>query len=78
MLTVVWIYFFLPEIKNRTLEEVDELFEARLPAREFRNYVCVGRHISDEKVITQVDERSGSAGKDKEAEQTVTHIEKSA
>jgi SP family sugar:H+ symporter-like MFS transporter len=44
-ITVVWVYFYLPEIKNRTLEEIDEMFEARLPARKFRKYVCTGRHV---------------------------------
>ena len=43
LITVVWIYIFLPEIKNRTLEEIDEMFEAQLPARKFRKYVCTGR-----------------------------------
>jgi MFS transporter, SP family, sugar:H+ symporter len=38
---VAWFYLFLPETKDRTLEELDELFEARLPARKFRGYVCV-------------------------------------
>ncbi|KAL1619831.1 hypothetical protein SLS54_006429 [Diplodia seriata] len=42
-LTVVWVYFYLPEVKNRTLEEIDEMFEMRLPARKFRKYVCTGR-----------------------------------
>ncbi|KAH6662538.1 MFS transporter [Halenospora varia] len=37
-----WVWFFLPEVKNRTFEEIDEMFEARLPARKFRHYVCVG------------------------------------
>ncbi|KAH3913600.1 hypothetical protein HBH56_105240 [Parastagonospora nodorum] len=52
-LTVIWVYFYLPEIKNRTLEEIDEMFEARLSARKFRKYVCVGRHVpdSDEKIV---------------------------
>ncbi|KAF2818647.1 MFS monosaccharide transporter-like protein [Ophiobolus disseminans] len=52
-LTVVWVYFFLPEIKNRTLEEIDEMFEAKLPARQFRKYVCMGRQAAgaDEKVV---------------------------
>lgn len=39
---MAWVYFYLPEIKNRTLEEIDEMFEARLPARKFRKYVCTG------------------------------------
>lgn len=39
-LTALWIYLFYPETKDRTLEEIDELFEARLPARKFRKYQC--------------------------------------
>ncbi|KAF2182994.1 general substrate transporter [Zopfia rhizophila CBS 207.26] len=46
-LTVAWVYFFLPEIKNRTLEEIDEMFEAKLPAKKFRKYVCTGRYMPD-------------------------------
>ena len=42
---MVWIYFYLPEIKNRTLEEIDEMFEARLPGRKFRKYVFTGPHL---------------------------------
>ncbi|KAF2740095.1 general substrate transporter [Polyplosphaeria fusca] len=49
LLTVAWVYFFLPEIKNRTLEEIDEMFDARLPARKFRKHVCTGRYVGDEK-----------------------------
>ncbi|OCL15378.1 MFS transporter [Glonium stellatum] len=48
--TAVWIYFFLPETQNRTLEEIDEMFEARLPARKFRKHKCVGKVISDDKL----------------------------
>ncbi|KAK1759961.1 general substrate transporter [Echria macrotheca] len=38
--SALWVYLFLPEVKDRTLEEIDEMFEARLPARKFRKYVC--------------------------------------
>lgn len=40
---VVFIYFCLPEVKGRTLEEIDEMFAQNLPARKFRSYVCTGR-----------------------------------
>lgn len=40
--SVVWSYFFFPELKARSLEEVDELFEARLSARHFDKYETVG------------------------------------
>ncbi|GAB1315359.1 Major facilitator-type transporter ecdD (Fragment) [Madurella fahalii] len=46
-ISALWIYFFLPEVKGRTLEEIDEMFEARLPARKFRKYVCVGQGRRD-------------------------------
>ncbi|KAK7696813.1 hypothetical protein SLS64_014192 [Diaporthe eres] len=42
-LAAAWVFFFLPEVKDRSLEEIDEMFEARLPARKFRQYVSVGR-----------------------------------
>lgn len=41
--------FFLPETKGRKLEEIDEMFEARLPARKFRHYVCTNSLVSEEK-----------------------------
>jgi SP family sugar:H+ symporter-like MFS transporter len=31
------------------------MFEAKLPARQFRKYVCVGRHASDEKIVGEKD-----------------------
>lgn len=32
---VILTYFFIPELKGRTLEEVDELFETDMPLRKF-------------------------------------------
>ena len=36
-LSAVWAYFRLPELKGRTYEELDILFEKRVPAREFKS-----------------------------------------
>lgn len=74
MVTVVWIYIYLPEIKNRTLEEIDEMFEAKLPARKFRQYVCTGRHITDEKLARKSTEEAVWSNEKAVAEATV-HIE---
>ncbi|KAI0017855.1 MFS transporter [Xylariomycetidae sp. FL0641] len=38
----VFAWFFLPETRDRTLEEIHEMFEAEVPAREFKGYVCAG------------------------------------
>jgi SP family general alpha glucoside:H+ symporter-like MFS transporter len=35
----IWAYFRLPECKGRTYEELDILFENRIPARKFKKYV---------------------------------------
>ncbi|QPG98007.1 hypothetical protein C2857_007145 [Epichloe festucae Fl1] len=35
---LVWCYFRLPESRNRTYEELDMLFQRRVPAREFKRY----------------------------------------
>ncbi len=35
------MYFLLPEVKGRSLEEIDELFQNRVPLREFPSYACV-------------------------------------
>jgi hypothetical protein len=37
---VLWFYFFIPETKARSLEELDEMFEANVPARSFKQYQC--------------------------------------
>lgn len=56
-----WIWFYLPEVKGRTLEQIDEMFEARVPARKFRKYQCTGHHVAlDEKPQT-VHVESGSS-----------------
>lgn len=51
VVSATWVFFFLPEVRNRTLEEIDEMFEARLPARRFEGYVCAGvvGGLSDDK-----------------------------
>ncbi|KAB5585104.1 general substrate transporter [Coniochaeta sp. 2T2.1] len=55
VLTAAWVFFFFPETKDRTLEQIDEMFEARLPARKFRGYNCTrtaanAHAVADEKV----------------------------
>ncbi|KIX96377.1 uncharacterized protein Z520_07643 [Fonsecaea multimorphosa CBS 102226] len=37
----IFIYFMLPEIRGRTLEEIDEMFRNKVPTKDFPNYVCV-------------------------------------
>ncbi|OAL44464.1 MFS monosaccharide transporter-like protein [Pyrenochaeta sp. DS3sAY3a] len=63
--TALWVFIYLPEIKNRTLEEIDEMFEAKLPARRFRKYVCTGHQVGGEEKTGAVQERRRSSGSEK-------------
>ncbi|KAI1111577.1 MFS transporter [Nemania sp. NC0429] len=69
---VVFAYLFLPETRDRTLEEIHEMFENRVPARKFKTYICVGvesyaaaagkEPVQHEEVV--VNERAASSGGD--------------
>ena len=37
---LLFYFFFLPEMTGRSLEEVNELFNAGVPARKFATYQC--------------------------------------
>ncbi|PIG82279.1 sugar transporter [Aspergillus arachidicola] len=39
---IAFVYFLLPETKDRSLEELDEMFQNRVPTKEFSTYVCTG------------------------------------
>ncbi|RDL41643.1 uncharacterized protein BP5553_01622 [Venustampulla echinocandica] len=41
-LLVLFTIFFLPETRDRTLEEVHEMFENKVPTHKFKTYVCTG------------------------------------
>jgi hypothetical protein len=35
--TIIALYFFYPETSGRTYQELDELFERKVPARKFKS-----------------------------------------
>lgn len=39
LLSCIWCYFRLPECKGRTFEELDIMFERKVPTRQFKDYV---------------------------------------
>jgi MFS transporter, SP family, sugar:H+ symporter len=38
----IFVFFFIPETKDRTLEEINEMFDMRVHARKFSSYQCLG------------------------------------
>ncbi|EUC40390.1 hypothetical protein COCMIDRAFT_9724 [Bipolaris oryzae ATCC 44560] len=54
---IVVTFFWFPETKGRTPAELDEMFEARIPARQFKNYVCsvnIENFMNEDKAGLQV------------------------
>lgn len=38
--TAIFLYFCFPEMKGRSYLELEEMFQNKVPARQFKNYVC--------------------------------------
>lgn len=49
----LWVYFFVPETKGRTLEQLDELFEKRVPTLGFAAYVTERAAVDADKELAQ-------------------------
>jgi hypothetical protein len=39
LLTCVYTFYFHPETKGRSFQEIDEMFHKRIPARKFASFV---------------------------------------
>lgn len=52
LIGAAWTYWYLPETKNRTFEEIDEMFMSNVPGRKFRSHKCVGP------AVFQIDEKN--------------------
>ncbi|KAM0269835.1 hypothetical protein ACHAQH_009637 [Verticillium albo-atrum] len=68
VLVFIGVIIYLPETKDRTLEEIDEMFINRVPTWDFKDYVCTGQlhghsldFETDKPVATHVDEDAGGA-----------------
>lgn len=40
VVTMLFIIFFVPEVRGRSLEEIEEMFDKGVPAWKFQSYVC--------------------------------------
>ncbi|KAH9897106.1 general substrate transporter [Xylariomycetidae sp. FL2044] len=67
MLTFVWFWFFLPDMQGRSLEELDELFEKRIPTREFPKHECESSKQAHAIAVNKTEDKT--AGKDLAADQ---------
>lgn len=47
----LFIYFFLPETRGRTLEEIHEMFEDGVPSRKFKGHICAETQAMATEVI---------------------------
>ncbi|KAL2829837.1 general substrate transporter [Aspergillus pseudoustus] len=66
ILAMIWVAFFLPELKGRSLEELDEMFNAGVGVWEFGKYQCSGIGAT----ITEIQNRNADATKSGSNEKT--------
>ncbi|KAL1970126.1 hypothetical protein VTN77DRAFT_6531 [Rasamsonia byssochlamydoides] len=50
----VFFFLFIPEMKGRTLEELDEMFQNRVSVRAFPSYQCVSSERARETVLKEM------------------------
>jgi SP family general alpha glucoside:H+ symporter-like MFS transporter len=50
LLTLVWAAFRMPETKGRSYEELDLMFEAKLPSRKFKKYSVNAYDVGERRV----------------------------
>jgi hypothetical protein len=60
MLIAPFVFFFVPETKDRTLEELDEMFHQKVSVFKWKSYVCTGEAVAhttrpEEKITAQVE-----------------------
>ncbi|RDW91049.1 hypothetical protein BP5796_02214 [Coleophoma crateriformis] len=58
LVAVFFVYFFVPELSNRSLEELDELFQNKVPAWRFKSYKATGVGVQ----ITQIQNINADKG----------------
>ncbi len=47
LILVAWAFFFIPETKGRSLEQLDELFEKKVSARKFSSFALERQLVDD-------------------------------
>ncbi|KAK4442235.1 general substrate transporter [Podospora aff. communis PSN243] len=60
-LVIAFIWFMIPEVQGRSLEEIEEMFNKRLPAKEFPKYVSETAEIARQEARRDLygDEKGG-------------------
>jgi hypothetical protein len=51
LIASAFCFLYIPETKDRTLEEINEMFLAKVPARKFRMYRCQIHEMAQEKAM---------------------------
>ena len=48
VVALIWVFLMVPETRGRSLEELDDMFQAQVPTRQFKKYECsgIGAHIT--------------------------------
>lgn len=72
IIQAIWMFFFMPETKDRTLEEIHEMFDEKVAARKFKSYVAVRTNVFVQEGVEQGQKQKHP---DSDVKSTVTHVD---
>lgn len=76
LIVTAFVYFMLPEVRGRTLEEIDEMFRNKVSTRDFEKYVCLEIEEARERgIMNTLATGKEAAGDDNPSR---THVENTA
>lgn len=67
---VIWCYFFIPELKGKSLEEIDYMFEIKVPYRKMGRFV-----VAKEDLLGRDEEAGSGATEDKRMGEKLAEVE---
>lgn len=73
VLSMVWVFFFLPELKGRSLEELDEMFEQKVPTLKISSYKCTGIGAQ----VTRIEHSIATGAELNEEDEKLVHVQTS-
>lgn len=71
IIAALFVYFYIPETLGRSLEEINEMLEAKVPTRQWSTYITAAQREKGDNELTMMRTRIADGHADADAERSV-------